>query len=137
MAIKPDKVIIDTNIWVSFLITNNLKQIDQKIISGEIRLQFSEELLAELLEVIARPKIKKYFSKTATDQLLNLFDDYADFVTVKSKISQCRDPKDDFLLSLALDSKADYLITGDHDLLVIQQFHKTKIVSIAKFLEVL
>jgi putative PIN family toxin of toxin-antitoxin system len=137
MAIKPIKIIIDTNIWVSFLITNNLKQIDQNIISGKIRLQFSEELLAELLEVITRPKLKKYFSKTATDQLLKLFDSYADFVTVKSTVIQCRDLKDDFLLSLAIDSKADYLITGDHDLLVIQQFYKTKIVSIAKFLAVL
>ena len=46
---------------------------------------------------------------------------------VKSKIELCRDSKDDFLLSLAMDSKADYLITGDNDLLDLKTIGKTKI----------
>ena len=52
---------------------------------------------------------------------------------VKSKIELCRDPKDDFLLSLAMDSKADYLITGDNDLLGLKTIGKTKIITITDY----
>ena len=47
----------------------------------------------------------------------------------------CRDKKDNFLLSLAKDSKADYLLTGDEDLLVIQKFDDTEILSYTEFSE--
>ena len=45
----------------------------------------------------------------------------------------CRDPKDDFLLELAKISNADYLVTGDKDLIEIDNFHGTAIVSIELF----
>jgi uncharacterized protein len=47
----------------------------------------------------------------------------------------CRDAKDNFLLSLCHDSSADYLITGDKDLLAIKNIGATKIISMQKFLE--
>ena len=47
----------------------------------------------------------------------------------------CRDPKDNFLLALAHDGKADYLLTGDNDLLVMKKFGRTKIVKISEFLK--
>ncbi|MGG7664755.1 putative toxin-antitoxin system toxin component, PIN family [Dyadobacter sp. BHUBP1] len=46
----------------------------------------------------------------------------------------CRDPKDNFLLALALDSNADFLITGDADSLVIEQIGKTRIITLTDFL---
>ena len=49
---------------------------------------------------------------------------------VKSKTDKCRDFKDNFLLDLAIDSKADYLVTGDKDLLEIKLIGKTKILTI-------
>ena len=64
-----------------------------------------------------------------------MFDFYGDLVEVKSRIEQCRDPKDNFLLSLAVDSKEDYLLTGDNDLLEIGQIGKTKIQTITEFTE--
>ena len=87
MASKLLKVIIDTNLWISFLITKSHSQIDNLLINKKIR------------------------------------------------IVQCRDPKDNFLLSLAVDSKADYLLTGDNDLLEIGQIGKTKIQTITEFIE--
>ncbi len=54
-------------------------------------------------------------------------------VDVRSKVELCRDPKDNFLLALAKDGDADYLITGDADLLVLKEFEKTKIVTLAEF----
>lgn len=58
----------------------------------------------------------------------------AEWVEVKTITKLCRDAKDDFLLSLAIDGKADFLITGDSDLLELNQLKKTKIITIADFL---
>ena len=53
---------------------------------------------------------------------------------MESKINECRDPKDNFLLSLSVDGKADFLVTGDSDLLVLEKIEKTKIVSWTEFI---
>jgi len=135
MASKFLKVIIDTNLWISFLITKSHSQIDNLLINKKIRIIFSEELLTEFFDVIQRPKLNKYFSPNDNKELLDVFDFYGDLVKVKSRIEQCRDPKDNFLLSLAVDSKADYLLTGDNDLLEIGQIGKTKIQTITEFTE--
>ena len=65
--------------------------------------------------------------------MMNVFDDYIDFVEVNSKINACRDFKDNFLLSLAKDGKADYLLTGDKDFLVLNPFENTKIITYSEF----
>jgi len=135
MASKLLKVIIDTNLWISFLITKSHSQIDNLLINKKIRIVFSEELLTEFFDVIQRPKLNKYFSPNDIKELLDMFDFYGDLVKVKSRIEQCRDPKDNFLLSLAVDSKADYLLTGDNDLLEIGQIGKTRIQTITEFTE--
>ncbi|CAC5342364.1 nucleotide binding protein PINc [Planktothrix agardhii CCAP 1459/11A] len=46
----------------------------------------------------------------------------------------CRDPKDDKILSLALSGKAEYIITGDQDLLILNLFQGVKIITIEEFL---
>ena len=47
----------------------------------------------------------------------------------------CRDPKDNFILELAKDGKADYIITGDKDLIIMNPFNRTKIYSPTEFKE--
>jgi hypothetical protein len=64
---------------------------------------------------------------------LETIDEVAEFVNVASDVDLCRDPKDNFLLSLALDGEADYLLTGDNDLLVLEKVGETKIIKIADF----
>jgi len=68
------------------------------------------------------------------ERLLLQIKNEAEFIEVTSDIRLCRDPKDDFLLSLAKDGKATHLITGDKDLLDIETFGATKIVTIADYL---
>ncbi len=70
MKRKADLIIVDTNIWLSFLISKTYSKLDGLLKSGEIRLAFSEELLAEFVEVSKRPKFKKYISKVDVDELL-------------------------------------------------------------------
>ncbi|MBX2899681.1 MAG: putative toxin-antitoxin system toxin component, PIN family [Cyclobacteriaceae bacterium] len=134
MARKTDRIIIDTNLWISFLITKNFKALDIQIKTGKMKILFSLELMEEFLSVANRPKFKRYFTKDDIEQLIDLFDLFGETVQVRSKIKLCRDPKDDFLLALAIDSKADYLITGDNELLELKAIEKTKIVTITDYM---
>ncbi|WP_373521656.1 putative toxin-antitoxin system toxin component, PIN family [Aquiflexum sp.] len=68
--------------------------------------------------------------------MLFAFDPFIDFVEIKSEVNICRDPKDDFLLGLAKDGKADFIITGDKDLLDLVKFRKTRIITISDFLDI-
>jgi uncharacterized protein len=86
------------------------------------------------LEVVSRPKLKKYFSHKDLTKLLDNIQEHADFVFVTSEINICRDKKDNFLLALCEDGKADYLITGDDDLLVLKKHKRTSILKIADYL---
>ena len=56
------KVILDTNLWISFLISKTLSKLDRPIKRGEIRLLFSEESLSEFLDIATRPKFEEYFA---------------------------------------------------------------------------
>ena len=133
MQTRHKTVIIDTNLWISYLISKNYIWIDNLILNRNYRLIFSQELLDEFIEVAQRPKFSKYFSKQDLEKLIKLFDTYGDYYQVVSNINLCRDSKDNFLLSLAKDSKADYLLTGDDDLLEIKKIGKTRILSATEF----
>lgn len=126
---KSKKVILDTNLWISFLITKNFDAIDTLVDKGYIVLIFSEESLEEFVTVARRPKISRYIPESAIDEILSLFYKYGKLVNVVSNIADCRDPKDNFLLNLAIDSNADYLVTGDSDLLTLKRIRKTRILT--------
>jgi putative PIN family toxin of toxin-antitoxin system len=123
------KVVIDTNIWISYLLGSLLQGMDEKILSKEIKVVVSEEMLKELSEVASRPKFKNILTVRRIKELFSLLDSYAIVVSPSQKVNACRDKKDNFLLEIALEGKADYLITGDEDLLVLDPFHNTKIVK--------
>jgi uncharacterized protein len=133
MPKKQSKIIIDTNLWISYLISKGFKRLDKLIYSDKARLVFSQELIDEFIEVAKRPKFKEYFSSDDIMKLLELFDTYGEHVKVSSDIKVCRDIKDNFLLSLSVDSQADFLITGDNDLLEIKNFGNTNILTITDF----
>lgn len=133
MRTKQSRIVIDTNLWISYLITKGFKRLDKLIYNDKARLIFCQELIDEFIEVAKRPKFVKYFSADDVRRLLELFDTYGEFVEVKSSTSICRDSKDNFLLSLSFDSQTDYLITGDTDLLDLKNFGKTNILTITDF----
>ena len=135
MTNKPIKLVVDTNLWISFLISRSYAKLDKILKAGLARLIFSAELIEEFIEVVERPKFKKIFSSS---DIRNLFTDiylYADLIEVKTSVQICRDKKDNFLLSLCQDGNADFLLTGDEDLLVLRKFGKTRIMTLAEYLE--
>lgn len=135
MTNRPKRVILDTNLWISFLITKNYSRLDDIIFSQKCILIFSAELLEEFLAVANRPKFRRFFSSDDISELLETIQEYGDFVEVNTQVNVCRDVKDNFLLSLAHDGKADVLLTGDDDLLVLKKYNKTKILMISDFLK--
>lgn len=132
---KSKRIILDTNLWISFLISKKLELIDGLISDGKIKLIFSKELINEFISVAKRPKFKKYFSDVDLKEILRLFDSYGILVNVEIEVNECRDEKDNFLLALAVESKANYLITGDSDLLSLEKIEKTKILTWNEFIE--
>ena len=130
------KIIIDTNVWVSFLMGKVLAGLEYYIYDNRFQIVSCKEQLSELKEVLFRPKMIQYFSIQQANRIFDLLADYALLVKIFSKIDICRDAKDDYLLALAIDSKADFLITGDKDLLAIEQIKTTKIISFKDFEDV-
>lgn len=135
MLKRKNRIIIDTNLWISFLLTKDFSKLDTILSDSNVKLIFSRELLEEFLEVIARPKFKKYFSDLLVSELLEQIQPYSELIEVTSEVNICRDEKDNFLLSLAKDSNATHLITGDKDLLILGKIGFTKIVAITNYLE--
>jgi hypothetical protein len=135
MQNKVSRIIIDTNLWISFLITKDFTKLDEIIFSRHGILVFSQELLDEFLEVARRPKFRRFFSASDIEEILETIGEYADFVKVQTKIEVCRDPKDNFLLSLSIDGNANFLLTGDKDLLDLTEFGETTIITISDFLQ--
>lgn len=128
------RIIIDTNLWISFLITSDYSELDSMLSDNSIILLFSQELIEEFVEVAQRPKFKKYFTTADLQELLIKIRTHAAFILVTSVVNFCRDLKDNFLLSLALDGKASHLITGDKDLLTLEKTGRTKILTMTEYL---
>ncbi|MDQ2863685.1 MAG: putative toxin-antitoxin system toxin component, PIN family [Bacteroidota bacterium] len=135
MQNQKDRVIIDTNLWISFLLTNDTKKLDSIISDKKLILLFSRELIDEIIEVTQRKKFRKYFSLEDMENWLFKVRQVSEFIKVKSKITICRDPKDNFLLSLSIEGNATHLITGDKDLLVLKNFDSTIILNMADYLK--
>lgn len=130
-----DRVIIDTNLWISFLLTKDYSKIDSIIADNEIILLFSEELIDEIVAVTQRNKFRRYFKLDDVQNFLLRIKSRAIFIVVTSEINKCRDPKDNFLLSLSKDGNATHLLTGDKDLLILKRFGQTNILKITDYLE--
>ena len=84
MAGKPKRIIIDTNLWISFLINKDYTKIDHLLLQRKIQLLFSQELLDEFIQVTQRPKFKKFFKQKAVAELIDLLNEHAELITVVS-----------------------------------------------------
>ncbi len=94
----------------------------------------SNEFLGELQDIFNRPKFDKYSSRLVRNEFLNDFLEVVENVEIVQKITICRDRKDDKFLELAVNGKANYIITGDQDLLVLNPFQDIAIISASDYL---
>ena len=94
---------------------------------------FSEKSFAELSDVLMRTKFDRFLSDEERRRTLNEIALVAKWFTPSETINDCRDPKDNKFLELAAACQANFLITGDEDLLVLDPFRKTRILSMFDF----
>lgn len=128
-------LVIDTNLWISRLLlprSVSAQAVDRAIQWG--RPLMSDETLAELADVLARPKFDRYVSREDRQQFLLKLGGIVKLVPVIQRVRVSRDPEDDKFLDLALAGQARYLLTGDQDLLVLNPFHGIRIMTPAAWL---
>jgi len=131
------KVIIDANIWISFCIGQMLDDLPWIVEHPNVELFTCFELNSEVVEVAARPRLKKYIREKRIKEVLELIENYASLVTIEAKKADFKDPKDNYLLDLCDTILAEYLITGDTLLLDLQKHKQTKIIRFREFCEIL
>lgn len=129
MIKKRIKVIFDTKIWISFLIGKRLLNIKNFICSGNIIIVVTPQLINEIKIVTQREKLKKYFNQNDVNGLIDLMETISLNVDIKEKHLIYRDSKDNFLLDLIEFSNADFLVTGDKDLLELNPFKSGQIIN--------
>ena len=131
---------LDTNVFVSAAIQNGAShQIVQKLFLGlSVELIICDAILDELQEVlIGRPRLRKWIAVNDAENYLEMLQMRFDFVQNPHHIIPIsRDRNDDFILALARREKANYIVSGDKDLLVLQHL-EISIVSPAEFIEIL
>lgn len=129
------RVVVDTNILVSFAIrpNTNFEKIFDHIAAQGVTL-VSEDTLAELVDVLNREKFRRYIPSSRVIDYVEWYVAISEIVVVTEPVVACRDPKDDKFLALALAGKADCMIAGDSHLLEMVSFSGVAIYSPADFL---
>ncbi|HAN74416.1 MAG TPA: putative toxin-antitoxin system toxin component, PIN family [Planktothrix sp. UBA8407] len=129
------RFVIDTNVLVSsILIASSPPDKALKKVRSLGDILFSETTFQELQEILNRPKFDRYVSFNIRLQFLAKIKLESEEVTIIENIKVCRDEKDDKFLEVAVNGNANYLITGDKDLLVLNPFRDINIITVNEFL---
>lgn len=135
------KLILDTNTIISaFFWEGNEAELFRKIEQGKASLFISKEILKEIKDVINRPKFKDTItkSKITPEQIIQKIILISHIVIGKNlNINLCRDPKDDKFLECGEHAKADYIVSGDKDLLVLKNYKNLKIIKTSEMLKLI
>lgn len=135
------RVLADTNLFISYLLSRGdnasaIQTFFSALAEGQFTLIVPEALLREILDVVTRkPYLQKAISTDQVVRLINLIEAISISIPeIEESIPRiCRDPKDDYLSAYALIGDADYLVTGDRDLLSLENIGTVTIVSPSDF----
>jgi uncharacterized protein len=132
---KIHRLVVDTNVFVSAIVAPHSiprQAVDRVLDNGVLLL--SAPTIAELEEVLRRPKFDHYVSREERVLFLSQLRALAEFVPIIQLVRECRDPKDDKVLEVALNGRADVIITGDADLLGMHPWRGVAILPPAGYL---
>lgn len=135
---KPkSRVVLDTNILISaVLVPKSTPGNVLRFVLRNMLPVISSDTFRELNTKLLLPKFDRYASASARKDFLERFLLLSELVPVESVITDCRDPKDNKFLELAVDAQVDYLVSGDKDLLVLDPFRGIPVLSAQDFLVV-
>jgi putative PIN family toxin of toxin-antitoxin system len=134
---REPRVVIDTNVLVSFFLRRGStpwRAVRDVLEHGELLV--SDATLAELEEVLRRPRFDRYVSRTLREQFLTTLPEFATRVAIVERVKACQDPQDDKILEAAINGQADFLLTGDRALLAMKTFGSVAIVSPSGYLRI-
>jgi uncharacterized protein len=125
-----ERIVVDTNVFVSavVLIESPPRRVLDRVLADGIVL-LSEDTTRELAEVLFRPKFDRYIGIKDREAFLNQLVAVAEFIPIVQVVRECRDPRDDKFLEVALNGRADVIVTGDGDLLALNPWRGIAIVS--------
>ena len=131
----PERVVVDTNVFVSRLLRfhSTPGRAAEKAIHHAVLL-VSPQTMSELSDVLAQAKFDRYVTIEQRLQFIRLIAHTAEFVPIIQPVRECRDPKDDKFLEVALNGRADAIVTGDADLLGMNPWRGVEVLSPAHFL---
>ena len=127
------RVVVDTNVFISAALkASSWPAMVVRWVDSYGTLLKSQSTEQEVMLVLQRPRFAPMILPEFIDNINRMFTS-AQLVTITERVTMCRDPKDDKFLELALNGRADLIISGDVDLLVLDQFQKIPIIDPATF----
>ena len=135
------RAVVDTNVLVRAVIkpSGSVGPVLQRLRRRDYTLLISRATLDEAVEVLHRPRLRvKYgLSDQALRAIIRLIVLRGELIRPDQHIAVCRDPKDDKFLEVAVAGRADVIVSGDDDLLVLDPFQGIPIITPARFLTML
>ena len=130
------RVVIDTNVLVSALIDDGKPRRLVVELLDKHTVILSRQMLAELADVLSRDKF--FVTSSQVDRFVSSLVRISKIVPDNARFKAVlEDPDDNKVLNTAFSGRADFIVTGDHHLLVLRQFKKTKIVNVNQMQNIL
>src|SRR5687767_10498586 len=132
------KAVVDTNILIRALIKphGTVGPVIPRLRNGDYTLVYSTPLLDELIEKLALPRIRRKYrlGVNEIEALVALIALRGALVTPSRRVKVCRDPDDDMVIEAALAGMAEYVVTGDKDLLTLKEYESVRFITPRMFL---
>ena len=129
-----ERIVVDTNLLISGVLSNTsipALALEKAITDGQ--LLASTATLREVIEKLLSSKFDPYVSREKRDALLLRLAPVIEIVTVVQIVQASRDAKDDKFLEVAVNGRADVIVTGDRDLLALNPFRGIAILTPADY----
>lgn len=131
-------IVVDTSVLISALLKpHSIPAQALECARTHFKLAVSTETLTELTKVLSRDYLARYRTVDERETFLVLYSELAEIIAVTEHVTDCRDPKDNKFLDLALAANARILVSSDSDLLVLHPYRNIDIVTPSTFLQMM
>ncbi len=129
-------IVVDTSVLISALLKpSSIPALALAQARTLFTLAVSTDTLTELARVLSRDYLTRYRTVDEREQFLLRYSELTELINVTVHVTDCRDPKDNKFLELALAANASILVSSDSDLLVLHPYRSIQILTPADFLK--
>ena len=135
MSDSRPRIILDTNLLISRALTpSSLTASAVRLMIDHCELLVSQATMDEFATTLTRVQSKGFVKQGEALMLITSYKEMVEWVPIIERVQECRDPKDNKFLELAVNGQADYIVTGDKDLLVLHPFRGIPILTAKDFI---